>query len=168
MNMPLAEFSSAPVRSRPDVSTDKRRGEEKNPPVPPQAVALASDPVPLEVRRLRVANGSRRQRDLAAVRMAEELEVLELREAQVSDCRAELAAIIAVRRRLRAAIPTSTYRLWIKPLRPAGTIDSSTLVLSAPEGIRAWAERRYSHLITEALEGTGFKRVVFVSAGGEG
>jgi chromosomal replication initiator protein len=55
----------------------------------------------------------------------------------------------AVKRRLRASVPESTYRLWLDPLRPAGCVDG-TLYLTAPEGIRAWAERRYGGLIGEA------------------
>lgn len=47
-------------------------------------------------------------------------------------------------------MPESTYRLWLEPLRVAGA-DSDTLYLTAPEGVRAWAERRYSALIGEAL-----------------
>jgi len=52
--------------------------------------------------------------------------------------------------RLRASVPESTYRLWLEPLEAAG-VDGETLYLTAPEGIRAWAERRYSALIAEAL-----------------
>lgn len=51
---------------------------------------------------------------------------------------------------IRASVPESTYRLWIEPLEAAGA-DEETLYLAAPEGIRAWTERRYSGLIAEAL-----------------
>lgn len=51
---------------------------------------------------------------------------------------------------IRASVPESTYRLWIEPLEAAGA-DEETLYLAAPEGIRAWAERRYAGLIVEAL-----------------
>ncbi|HET7416721.1 MAG TPA: chromosomal replication initiator protein DnaA [Solirubrobacterales bacterium] len=56
----------------------------------------------------------------------------------------------ATQERLQAAVPESTFRLWLEPIEPAG-IDGETLFLTAPEGIRAWTERRYSSLIAEAL-----------------
>jgi chromosomal replication initiator protein len=59
-----------------------------------------------------------------------------------------------VRARLRASVPASTFELWLEPLRVVGS-RSETLLLSAPEGIRAWTERRYSGLIREALSGAG-------------
>lgn len=179
MNKPISSSPSASVRSRPLVSIEEIRGEKKNPPVPPQAVALMADPVPLEVRRLRVRNGSKRKRDLAAVRMADELELLERRRAEEAELRAsgvepdpcrELRAWVHARRRIRRSVPGSTYRLWIKPLRPTGSLGD-TLFLSAPDDIRAWSERRYSSLIAETLEGTPFSRVSFAAApiaGGEG
>jgi chromosomal replication initiation ATPase DnaA len=52
--------------------------------------------------------------------------------------------------RLRESVPESTYRLWLEPLKAVG-VDAETLYLEAPEGIRAWAERRYSGLIAAAL-----------------
>ncbi|MEX2106995.1 MAG: chromosomal replication initiator protein DnaA [Solirubrobacterales bacterium] len=60
----------------------------------------------------------------------------------------------ATQDRLRASVPDSTYRLWVAPLEAAGA-DGDTLYLSAPEGIRAWAERRYASLIGEALADSG-------------
>ena len=56
----------------------------------------------------------------------------------------------ATQERLRASVPESTFRLWLEPLRAVGA-EGDTLYLTAPEGIRAWAERRYSALIAEAL-----------------
>ena len=56
----------------------------------------------------------------------------------------------AVQDRLRTSVPESTYRLWLEPLEAAG-VEGETLFVTAPEGIRAWAERRYSGLIAEAL-----------------
>ncbi len=47
-------------------------------------------------------------------------------------------------------MPESTYRLWLEPLEAAG-VEGETLFLAAPDGIRAWSERRYSSLIAEAL-----------------
>jgi chromosomal replication initiator protein len=52
--------------------------------------------------------------------------------------------------RLEASVPESTYRLWLQPLQVLGS-EGETLFLTAPEGIRAWAERRYLSLIEEAL-----------------
>ena len=56
--------------------------------------------------------------------------------------------------RLRASVPESTFQLWLEPLKVVGS-RSGTLLLSAPEGIRAWTERRYAGLIREALAGVG-------------
>jgi len=56
----------------------------------------------------------------------------------------------AAKERLRTSVPESTYRLWLEPLEAAGA-EGETLYLTAPEGIRAWTERRYSSLIAEAL-----------------
>jgi chromosomal replication initiator protein len=56
----------------------------------------------------------------------------------------------ATQERLRAAVPESTYKLWLEPLDVVA-VEGETLFLSAPEGILAWVERRYSSLIGEAL-----------------
>ena len=53
-------------------------------------------------------------------------------------------------RACETSVPESTFRLWLEPLEAVGA-DGDTLYLTAPEGIRAWAERRYSALIAEAL-----------------
>jgi chromosomal replication initiator protein len=72
----------------------------------------------------------------------------------------------ATQDRLRASVPESTFRLWLEPLEAAGC-DDDTLYLTAPEGIRAWSERRYSSLIGEALAGSGSRlsRVSFCAEG---
>jgi chromosomal replication initiator protein len=75
----------------------------------------------------------------------------------------DLAALWrATQERLRASVPDSTYRLWLEPLKAVGS-DVETLYLSAPEGIRAWAERRYTALIVAALadSGTALRQVSF-------
>lgn len=59
-----------------------------------------------------------------------------------------------VRGRLRAAVPESTFKIWLEPLHPVGA-QGATLFLLAPEGIRTWVERRYSPLLREALAGAG-------------
>jgi chromosomal replication initiator protein len=63
---------------------------------------------------------------------------------------------------LKAAVPESTYRLWLEPIEAAGA-EGETLFLTAPEGIRAWSERRYSALIEEALADAdpGFSQISF-------
>jgi hypothetical protein len=53
--------------------------------------------------------------------------------------------------RIRGAVPESTYRLWIEPLVVCGLADGKRLLVNAPEGIRAWCERRYSVLLVRAL-----------------
>jgi chromosomal replication initiator protein len=54
----------------------------------------------------------------------------------------------------------------------AAGVEGDTLFLTAPEGIRAWTERRYSSLIEEALgdSGNGLQRVSFAQprSNGEG
>jgi chromosomal replication initiator protein len=59
-----------------------------------------------------------------------------------------------VRSRLRVSVPPSTFELWLEPLKAVGT-DGNTLYLDAPEGIRAWAERRYGGMIRLALSAIG-------------
>jgi chromosomal replication initiator protein len=61
-------------------------------------------------------------------------------------------------------VPESTYRLWLEPLEAVG-VDGEAIYLKAPEGIRAWAERRYSALIVAALGevGTDLQRVSFAA-----
>lgn len=64
--------------------------------------------------------------------------------------------------RLRASLPASTFQLWLEPLEPVGA-QGGVLYLTAPDGIRAWTERRYSGLIREALAsgGSGLSAVAF-------
>jgi chromosomal replication initiator protein len=71
-----------------------------------------------------------------------------------------------VQDRLREALPASTFQLWLEPLNVVGT-QAGTLYLSAPDGIHAWAERRYSGLIREALvaAGSGLSDVSISAAG---
>jgi chromosomal replication initiator protein len=74
-----------------------------------------------------------------------------------------------VQARLRASVPESTFRLWLEPLRVAGA-RGRTIYLSAPEGVRAWVERRYTGLIREGLAEAGgeYEDVGFGEGGGEG
>jgi chromosomal replication initiator protein len=74
----------------------------------------------------------------------------------------------ATQDRLRASVPQSTFRLWLEPLYPVGA-DAGVLYLTGPEGIRAWAERRYSSLIARALADSGSPlREVRFTSGQEG
>lgn len=68
--------------------------------------------------------------------------------------------------RLRASVPASTFQLWLEPLELVGA-RAETLLLTAPESIRAWTERRYAGLIREALTGAG-SRITDVSLIAEG
>lgn len=74
-----------------------------------------------------------------------------------------------VQSRLRTSVPSSTFSLWLEPLQALGA-RGETLHLSAPEGIRAWVERRYAGLIREALGGLGgaLREVSFVAVEGGG
>jgi chromosomal replication initiator protein len=70
-----------------------------------------------------------------------------------------------VRRRLQVAVPESTFKIWLEPLRAVGA-QGRTLYLSAPEGIQAWVERRYASLLNEALGDSGamLDEVAFANA----
>src|SRR5687767_15753518 len=58
------------------------------------------------------------------------------------------------RERLGRSLPEATFDLWIEPLQPVA-IQDGNLILTAPAGVRAWVERRYAGLITEALRAEG-------------
>jgi chromosomal replication initiator protein len=68
----------------------------------------------------------------------------------------------AVSERLRASVPDATFRLWLEPLRAADA-QGDTLYIKAPDGIRAWVERRYAALISQALTqvAVGLREVSF-------
>jgi chromosomal replication initiator protein len=70
-----------------------------------------------------------------------------------------------VKERLRAAVPESTFKIWLEPLRAIGA-QGTTLYLTAPDGVRTWVERRYSQLLREALDavGTSLSEVSFAMA----
>jgi chromosomal replication initiator protein len=73
-----------------------------------------------------------------------------------------------VRARLRVSVPQSTFDLWLDPLEVVRA-EGDTLHVHAPEGIRAWTERRYAGLIRAALVelGADFAEVSFGAAGTE-
>jgi chromosomal replication initiator protein len=70
----------------------------------------------------------------------------------------------ALRERLRKSVPDSTFKLWLEPLRAQST-HGDTLYLSAPEGIRAWVERRYADMISQSLTqiATSMRQVSFAA-----
>jgi chromosomal replication initiator protein len=70
-----------------------------------------------------------------------------------------------VRQRLRTAVPESTFTIWLEPVRAVGA-QGATLFLTAPEGIRAWVERRYASLLREALAdaGAGLSEIAFADS----
>jgi chromosomal replication initiator protein len=74
----------------------------------------------------------------------------------------------SVRQPLRAAVPESTFKIWLEPLRAVGA-RGQTLYLAAPDGIQTWVERRYAPLIREALEAveSPFSEIAFSNADAE-
>jgi len=70
-----------------------------------------------------------------------------------------------VRNELAAALPGSTFKLWIDPVRAVST-QGSTLYLSAPDAIRSWVERRYAGHLTSAVRrhASDLRSVAFVAA----
>jgi chromosomal replication initiator protein len=71
-----------------------------------------------------------------------------------------------VSRRLQGSFPTTTFQLWIEPLRPVSA-QSGTLYLAATDSVRAWVERRYASMLEHALRDTApeLERVALVSEG---
>jgi chromosomal replication initiator protein len=70
-----------------------------------------------------------------------------------------------VRAQLRTTLPSSTFRLWLEPLRVVSA-QGQTLFIAAPEPVRAWVERRYSGQLLDAIrnEAPSLSSVVFVDA----
>lgn len=69
---------------------------------------------------------------------------------------------------LRAALPPSTFKLWIAPLR-ATSIRGSSLCVEAPGGKDSWIRRRYAALLNDALrrQVDGLREVLVVRGGAE-
>ena len=67
---------------------------------------------------------------------------------------------------LRAALPASTFDLWLAPLRPT-CAEGSALRVSAPRAKRSWVERRYVVMLEQALrrQDCGIDRVLVVEEG---
>jgi len=74
-----------------------------------------------------------------------------------------------VQRRLRAAVPESTFKIWLEPVH-AVRAQGNTLYLTAPEGVQTWVERRYSSLLCEALDDVGspLSEIAFAAGGDAG
>jgi chromosomal replication initiator protein len=72
-----------------------------------------------------------------------------------------------VREQLQTTLPSSTFRLWLEPLRVVSA-QGQTLFVAAPEGVRAWVERRYSSQLLDAVhtEAPSLTEVVFVDSPG--
>ncbi len=70
-----------------------------------------------------------------------------------------------IERRLRSAVPESTFKIWLEPLKPVG-IQGSTLYLAAPDGIQTWVEQRYAPLLREALAETDTTLAEIAFSGG--
>jgi chromosomal replication initiator protein len=70
-----------------------------------------------------------------------------------------------VREQLEAALPSSTFRLWLEPLRVVSA-QGSTLFVAAPQAVRAWVERRYADQVRQAVadQAPGLTELVFVDA----
>lgn len=62
-----------------------------------------------------------------------------------------LTAWLKARTVLRESLAPSTYRMWIKPLRPVGG-NGDRLALTAVPSVANWTRRRYTPLIGEALQ----------------
>jgi chromosomal replication initiator protein len=72
----------------------------------------------------------------------------------------------AVRVRLRGSIPEATFKMWLEPLR-AVIVQGEVLYVTAPDGIRAWVQRRYSELLNHCLReaAPGLSEVRLVAPG---
>lgn len=118
-----------------------------------------------EKREQRVREGSRRKRDRAAVGLTShadsetakaaasavaEMERERRLRPQVIASEAAITAWASATVALRAAVPDSTYRLWLEPLDCIGEVDGA-LAIEAPVDLLAWVRRRYGSLVGEAI-----------------
>ncbi len=74
-----------------------------------------------------------------------------------------------VQDQVRRGLPTSTFDLWIAPLKPLSA-EAGALYLEAPAATRAWIDRRYAPALERALRALdcGLERVVLVGEGAPG
>jgi hypothetical protein len=102
------------------------------------------------VRRQRVANGSRRKRDLQAAGLVAQAQAgagrREIEAAQHAEPDTALDAWAAIHATLLVDLRKSTFMLWVHPLLCIGEAENA-LCLSAPDHVRSWCERRYGHLL---------------------
>src|ERR1044072_1991077 len=127
-------------------------------------------PVPTDQERHRrvVEEDSKRKRDLAGYRRVEAKRAAERmakdreRIAGIASQPSSAAAWEQASARIAASVPESTFKLWLEPLSAVGA-EGTTLFLAATHANRCWVERRYAALIREALQGTGYTDVAFVS-----
>jgi chromosomal replication initiator protein len=70
-----------------------------------------------------------------------------------------------VRQQLETALPSSTFRLWLEPLRVVAA-QGSTLFVAAPQPVRAWVERRYAGQLLAAVreQAPSLTDIAFVEA----
>ncbi len=73
-----------------------------------------------------------------------------------------------IRRRLEATVGSSTYEIWLAPVRAVG-FDGTRLELSAPEELHAWVTDRFGGVLERAAADVLGRRVqVHVQAAGSG
>jgi chromosomal replication initiator protein len=68
-----------------------------------------------------------------------------------------------VRSELERSLPAATFDMWIEPLQAVGA-SAETLLLTGPDRVRTWVERRYLPPLEAALRGLagGFERIALV------
>ncbi len=70
---------------------------------------------------------------------------------------------------LRATLPAATFELWLRPIT-ATAVRGDTLLLSAPETVRRWVERRYAERVVAAIakRAPSITAISFSSAAADG
>jgi hypothetical protein len=122
--------------------------------------------VPIEVRRARVAAGSRRKRDLDAVQDADWIAGLDLEKVcpPMQESREAWATIVT---RCRRHFHESAVEHWIAPLKLVGS-EGDVLVMAGDRKVVYWAEKRYLRVINEIAKGeTTFKSVRIIDQRGQ-
>lgn len=113
----------------------------------------------------RVRAGSRRKRDLAAVKAAAAARQRDNEDYWRADCRTSTAADLAwqsVRGRLADLLDESTFRMWLAPLKLAGETRGA-LLLEAPDGIVSWVQRCYGRMLGDTIRELSQFRGAFVA-----
>lgn len=143
-----------------------------------------------EQRGERVAKGSRRKRDLAAVGMTPPARPKErwqrgadasladrttkeakrsarevrLRPQVIASEKAD-AALPGVRDRLKRSVPAASWRLWLQPLALIGEVNGA-LAFELPTGVLRWTEDKYGGLIGDAIRAESDYKGAFLFIGG--